>query len=67
MGSDDHLLVAELEGKVIGMVGVPILKNARQSASIFLGIMVRIESQGQGIGKISMENNLDLADNWLML
>jgi hypothetical protein len=48
------------------MVGVPILKNTRESASIFLGIMVRIEYQRQGIGKISMENNLDLADNWLM-
>jgi putative acetyltransferase len=67
MGGDDHVLVSELEGKVVGMVGIHLLKGVRQRHSAFLGIMVRIEYQRQGIGKNLMENILDLADNWLML
>jgi putative acetyltransferase len=67
MGGDDHILVSESGGKVVGMVGVHLLKGIRQRHSAFLGIMVRTEYQGQGIGKNLMENILDLADNWLML
>jgi len=32
-----------------------------------MGMMVKAEYQGQGIGKKLLENILDLADNWLML
>jgi len=46
MGIDDHILVAELEGKVVGMVGIHLLKSARQRHSAFLGMMVRTEYQG---------------------
>jgi putative acetyltransferase len=67
MGSDDHVLVAELDGKVIGMVGIHLLKSARQRHIACLGMMVRTEYQGRGIGKKLLENILDLADNWLML
>lgn len=67
MGSDDHILVAESDGKVVGMVGIHLLKSARQRHTACLGMMVRAEYQGQGIGKKLLENILDLADNWLML
>ena len=67
MGSDDHVLVAELKGKVVGMAGIHLLKSARQRHSAFLGMMVRTEYQGHGIGRSLMENLLELADNWLML
>jgi putative acetyltransferase len=67
MGNDDHILVAEIEGKVVGMVGIHLLKSARQRHSAFFGMMVRTEYQGLGIGKRLMENILNLADNWLML
>lgn len=67
MGSDDHILVVEFDGKVVGMAGIHLLKSARQRHSAFLGMMVRTEYQGQGIGKKLLENILDLADNWLML
>lgn len=66
-GIDDHVLVAEKDGKVVGMVGIHLLKSARQRHTAALGMMVREENQGQGIGKKLMENILDLADNWLML
>ena len=36
MGSDDHVLVAELKGKVVGMAGIHLLKNTRQRHSAFL-------------------------------
>jgi putative acetyltransferase len=55
MGGDDHVLVSEAEGKVVGMVGIHPLKGVRQRHSAFLGIMVRTEYQGQGIGKNLME------------
>ncbi len=67
MGSDDHVLVAEFDGKVVGMVGIHLLKSVRQRHTACLGMMVRTEYQGQGIGKKLLENILDLADNWLML
>jgi L-phenylalanine/L-methionine N-acetyltransferase len=67
MGCDDHTLISELEGKVVGMVGIHLLKSARQRHSAFLGIMARTEYQEQGIGRNLMENILDLADNWPML
>ncbi|MCU7497541.1 MAG: GNAT family N-acetyltransferase, partial [Ignavibacteria bacterium] len=67
MGIDDHMLVAETDGKVIGMIGLHVFKNARQRHIASLGMMVRTEYQGKGIGKKLMESILDLADNWLML
>jgi len=30
MGGDDHILISELEGKVVGIVGIHFLKSARQ-------------------------------------
>lgn len=67
MGNDDHILVVELEGRDIGMIGIHLLKSAEQRHSALLGMMVRTEYEGQGIGKKLLENILDLADNWLML
>ncbi|MCQ1537270.1 GNAT family N-acetyltransferase [Methanosarcina sp. KYL-1] len=66
-GTDDHVLVAEVDEKVVGMVGIHVFKSARQRHTASLGMMVRTECQGQGIGKKLVENILDLADNWLML
>ena len=41
--------------------------NLRRRHSGGLGIMVRTDCQGQGIGTALLEAVLDLADNWLML
>ena len=67
LDANSHLLVAQAHGKVVGVVGLSIMKNPRLRHSASLGISVRKEYQGQGIGKKLMENILDLADNWLML
>ncbi|WP_432663900.1 GNAT family N-acetyltransferase [Wukongibacter baidiensis] len=65
--SDTHMLVAEADGKVVGIVGLNIMKNPRMRHSASLGISVRKEYQGQGIGRKLMEKILDVADNWLMI
>lgn len=67
LDADSHLLVAEAQGKVVGVVGLNVMKNPRMRHSASLGISVRKEYQRQGIGRKLMEKILDLADNWLML
>jgi putative acetyltransferase len=41
MGTDDHILVAETEGKVVGMIGLHIFKSARQRHLASLGMTIR--------------------------
>lgn len=67
LDENTHILVAELEDKVVGVVGLSVMKNPRMKHSASIGISVRQEFQGKGIGKRLMESILDLADNWLML
>ncbi|MCT4563123.1 MAG: GNAT family N-acetyltransferase [Maledivibacter sp.] len=62
-----HLLVAEVQGKVVGVAGLNVMKNPRKRHSSSLAISIRKEYQGQGIGRKLMESLLDLSDNWLML
>jgi putative acetyltransferase len=67
LGPNDHMLVAESEGSVVGCVGLNVSPGVRVRHTASLGIMVQKKHQGQGIGKALMEAVLDLADNWLML
>lgn len=63
IGSGAHALVAETDGKVVGMILLHLFKSPRQRHIASLGMMVRTEYQGKGIWKKLMENILDLADN----
>ncbi|BDB02990.1 GNAT family N-acetyltransferase [Clostridium botulinum] len=71
LGSNDHLLVAEIKeedkNKVVGAIGLNINSNPRTKHAASLGMMVHKAYQGNGIGKKLMSEILDLADNWLML
>jgi putative acetyltransferase len=67
LSSRDHMLVAEIDGSVVGCVGLAVAKNPRESRTASLGIMVRADRQRQGAGRALMTAILDLADNWLML
>lgn len=67
LDADSHLLVAEVQEKVVGVAGLNVMKNPRMRHSASLGISIRKEYQGQGVGRKLMEKLLDLADNWLML
>ncbi|MDQ5827260.1 MAG: GNAT family N-acetyltransferase [Chloroflexota bacterium] len=61
-------LVACVEGEVVGHLGLetfPTRPRRRHVGSI--GMAVRDDLQGRGIGSALMEAALDLADNWLGL
>jgi len=61
-------LVAVVEGEVVGNIGLmtqPARWLRRHAGEI--GMSVRDDWQGQGIGSALMESVLDLADNWLNL
>ena len=64
---NDHILVAEEGGKVIGAVSLHISPKVRQRHTAGIGIMVHAAHQGKGVGKALMQAILDLADRWLML
>jgi putative acetyltransferase len=64
---NDHVLVAEIDGEVVGYVSLHILPAPRVRHAAWLGIMVAADYQSQGIGRALMTAALDLADNWLML
>ena len=52
---------------MLGLVMLTVESNPRRRHTGGLGIMVRTDCQGQGIGTALLEAVLDLADNWLML
>lgn len=66
LGPDDHVLVAEVDGRVVGMAGLHVGRG-RQRHAASLGIMVDEALHGRGIGRALMEALLDLADNHLGL
>ena len=61
-----HLLVAEVNGKVVGNTGLGC-RSDRLAHVGHLGMSVHDDYQDQGIGTALMEAALDLADNWLNL
>ncbi|MCI0398542.1 MAG: GNAT family N-acetyltransferase [Chloroflexi bacterium] len=62
-----HRFVAEVDGRVVGMI-ILIQKKPQRLAHIAgLGMMVAPDYWGQGIGSRLMEAAVDLADNWLNL
>lgn len=59
------ILVAELDGKVVGNLGLFIEKKARRRHVASFGMSVHDDFQRLGVGKALMEAALNLADNWL--
>ena len=63
-----HSLVACVDGEVVGSLGLetsPTRWRMRHVGTI--GMAVRDDWQGKGVGTALMEAALDLADNWLNL
>lgn len=66
LGENDHYMVAEKTGKVVGVAGLEVARwRRRHSGSLFL--YVDTQYQGQGIGTRLLQTLLDIADQWLML
>jgi len=64
-GNGFYNLVAEIEGKVVGQLGMQVCQNPRRRHVAELGMGVREEYQGQGIGSALLRAALEMADNWL--
>lgn len=58
-----RLLVAELDGQVVGSAGLEIFQGRRSHVGT-IGMGVDERYHGQGIGKALMAALVDLADNW---
>ena len=62
------LLVACVDGEVVGNLGLETSPNRPRMRHVgSIGMAVRDDWQGRGVGTALMEAALDLADNWLNL
>jgi putative acetyltransferase len=66
-GEGDHLLVGVIDGEVVGMIGLHITLRPRLNHKGEIGMMVRDDWQGKGVGAAMMRAVIDLADKWLNL
>jgi putative acetyltransferase len=64
---DTHGLVAEVEGRVVGSLGLHLERPPRRRHCASLGMAVHDDFQGRGVGSALMAAMIDLADNWLGL
>lgn len=62
-----HRLMAENDGRVLGMISIFQNQNPRRIHSATLGMMVAPDYWGQRIGSRLMTAILEIADNWLDL
>ena len=66
----DRLLVAELDGRVVGNLGLhnhQQAQNPRRRHIGYLGMAVHDAWHGRGVGSALMTAAIDLADNWMQL
>ena len=62
---DDVLLVAEVTGEVVGNAGLHANGRGRRRHVANVGMSVRDDWQGRGIGTALLAALIDIADNWL--
>ncbi len=62
-----HRLVAERNGRLVGILTLTQSHNPRRYHSADIGVMVAADAWGQGVGTALMEAGVNLADNWLNL
>jgi L-phenylalanine/L-methionine N-acetyltransferase len=60
-------LVACVDGEVVGHLGLETVTRPRRRHVGEIGMAVRDDWQGRGVGTVLMDAALDLADNWLNL
>lgn len=62
-----NLLVAEVEGKVVGQISVRVSPRPRKKHVGGLGMGVHDDYHGRGVGTALMTAIIDLADLWLQV
>jgi putative acetyltransferase len=64
-GSAELSLVAERDGSIVGSAGLhPVGAHVRRRHVAMIGISVRPDAQGQGVGTALMQALCDYADRW---
>ncbi|MDP4536698.1 GNAT family N-acetyltransferase [Alkalimonas collagenimarina] len=58
-------LIAELDGELVGQLGLQQFQNQRRRHVADIGMAVSEPYQGQGIGSALLRSALEMADNWL--
>jgi L-phenylalanine/L-methionine N-acetyltransferase len=64
---DAHVLVAIVDGRVVGHLGLHLQQQARRRDVGSCGMSVHDDYQNRGVGSALMAAMIDLADNWLGL
>jgi putative acetyltransferase len=62
-----HSVVAEIDGRVVGQLGLHVEQNPRRRHVGSIGMAVHDDFQGRGVGSALLTAILDLADRWLAL
>ncbi len=60
-----YSLVAELDGKIVGQIGMEVFSSPRRKHVANIGMAVSENVQGQGVGSKLIAAMIDLANNWL--
>jgi putative acetyltransferase len=66
-GEGDHILVAAIDDEVVGVIGLHVSSRPRVNHRGEIGMMVRDDWHGKGVGTAMMRAVIDLADKWLNL
>jgi len=66
-GQGDHILVAAIDGEVVGVIGLHTCSRPRVNHKAEVGMMVRDDWQGKNVGTAMMQAVTDLVDRWLNL
>ena len=65
-GPDDYVLLALVDGQPAGNAGMHLAASSpRRAHARHIGMAVRSEHQGKGVGNALMEALIGIADNWL--
>ena len=64
--ADSRMLVAELDGRVVGNLGLhPAAKSPRRIHAYGIGMSVHDSWQRRGIGSALLHAGIDIAENWM--
>ena len=66
-GREELLIVAELDGQVVGSAGLHPATQIRRRHAAMLGISIEPQAWGQGVGTMLMQTLCDYADGWAQL
>jgi L-phenylalanine/L-methionine N-acetyltransferase len=67
LGAESHLLVAEIDRRVVGNLGLDLFRAMRRRHVASMGMSVHDDFQNRGVGNALLKAMTELADDWLGL